>query len=55
MKTYLDFINLVIQTPYLANIDEMIEKVAGERLSALLHGRFAGRTGRQDGHGRRRV
>lgn len=29
MKTYLDFINLVIQTPNLANIDEMIARVAG--------------------------
>jgi fumarate reductase flavoprotein subunit len=27
MKTYLDFINLVIQTPNVANIDEMIQKV----------------------------
>jgi fumarate reductase flavoprotein subunit len=27
MKTYLDFINLVIQTPNIANIDEMIAKV----------------------------
>jgi fumarate reductase flavoprotein subunit len=27
MKTYLDFINLVIQTPNVANIDEMIAKV----------------------------
>jgi fumarate reductase flavoprotein subunit len=26
MKTYLDFINLVIQTPNIANIDEMIAK-----------------------------
>lgn len=27
MKTYLDFINLVIQTPTLANIDEMIQRI----------------------------
>jgi fumarate reductase flavoprotein subunit len=27
MKSYLDYINLVIQTPCLANIDEMIQKV----------------------------
>lgn len=26
MKTYLDYINLVIQLPYLANLDEMIKK-----------------------------
>jgi fumarate reductase flavoprotein subunit len=30
MKTYLDFINLVIQTPCLANIDEMIEKAVAD-------------------------
>lgn len=29
MKTYLDFINLVIQTPTLANIDEMIQRIIG--------------------------
>ena len=26
MKTYLDYINLVIQTPYMANIDQMLQK-----------------------------
>ena len=35
MKTYLDYINLVIQTPCLANIDEMIQKAVDSQYPHL--------------------
>ena len=54
MKTYLDFINLVIQIPNVANIDEMIAKVLESNYPHFSRCQNGRRAGRKDRHQRRR-